>query len=125
METCAAGCVSCCSPEHIPSFGDGEQLCLLKCKFPLGAAAAAAAATAAGKPRLGCSGEEGEAGGGERCTRYRQDLSSTMQRLWLYMFRWPGPSDGFQAQRKGSSDVIYFIILLTVCRHVAHVCACF
>lgn len=53
METCAAGCVSCCSPEHIPSFGDGEQLCLLKCKFPLGAAAAAAAATAAGRAQTG------------------------------------------------------------------------
>ena len=61
METCAAGCVSCCLPEHIPSFGDGEQLCLLKCKFPLGAAAAAAAAAeaaaAAGGLRLGCSGD--------------------------------------------------------------------
>lgn len=86
METCAAGCVSCCSPEHIPSFGDGEQLCLLKCKFPLGAVAAAAASAAvvaeAGELRLGCSrGKDGEAGGGERCRRYRQDLSFTMQQL--------------------------------------------
>lgn len=37
-----------------PSLGDGEQLCLLKCKFSL------ATAAATGEPRLGCSrGKEG------------------------------------------------------------------
>lgn len=40
----AAGCVSCCLPEHIPSLGDGGQLYLLKCKFLFGAVVAAAAA---------------------------------------------------------------------------------
>lgn len=57
LETCAAGCVSCCSPEHIPSFGDGEQLCLLKCKFPLGAAAVAAAVAAVASPVWDAVGE--------------------------------------------------------------------
>lgn len=80
LETCAAGCISCCLPEHIPSFGDGVQLCLLKCKFSLCAAVETAAATAAGTLRLGCS-EEGEACRGERSMRYKQDLFFTMQ--WL------------------------------------------
>lgn len=104
METSAAGCISCCSPEHIPSFGDGEQLCLLKCKFPLGAAAVAAAVAAAGEPRLGCRGRKGKLVGvrGVRAIG-RICLSacsgSQIGSMWLYnMLRWPGPSADFKAQ---------------------------
>lgn len=58
-----------------PSFGDGEQLCLLKCKFPLGVAvagaavAAAVAAVVAMRAQTGMQREERrrKAGGGERC----------------------------------------------------------
>lgn len=59
-----------------PSFGDGEQLCLLKCKFPLTAALVVAAAADWDEAE-----KKGEVGGGERCMCYRQDLSFTMQRL--------------------------------------------
>lgn len=58
LETCAAGCISCCLPEHIPSFRDGEQLCLLKCKFPLDAVMVAAEA----EPSLGYSDGKDEEG---------------------------------------------------------------